>query len=134
MGKDNVRLVSQDTGQTAYHEADEGWKGKRVILQLGGRPTDCGEARIRLTEPFWQPGEEAVWLRAVRACPVSQYGHLDLYAYLREVGVVATGLMAGQPVQPMPRRGLSPRERDARLGVLRAQAKPDLPEWIEDHT
>lgn len=33
--------------------------------------------------------------------------------------------------KPMP-RGMSRRERDERLGKLREQARPDLPEWIED--
>lgn len=59
---------------------------------------------IVYTEPFWAgPEEEARWLRAVRSCPLSEYGHLDVFSYLRAVGEVATGLRGG--VKSMPRAG-----------------------------
>ena len=47
-------------------------------------------------EPFWQPGEEALWTRAIRSCPLKDYGHLDVMDYLAEVGRVARG-MGGLP-------------------------------------
>lgn len=52
---------------------------------------------IYYTRPFWEsPQEEARWLRAVRACPLSEYKHLDVFDYLAEVGKVAAS-MKGKP-------------------------------------
>jgi hypothetical protein len=75
---------------------------------------------IYYTEPFWEsPEEEAVWLRAVRSCPLSEYGSLDVFAYLAEVGQVAVGL--GGKVRRMPHVRMSRAERDRQLQKLRGQ-------------
>jgi hypothetical protein len=77
-----------------------------------------GRPLLVYPEPFWEsPTEESFWLRAVRSCPLSQYGHLDAFAYLAEVAKVATGLSGG--VKSMPR--MSRRRWDQRLMTLREQ-------------
>lgn len=74
------------------------------------------------SEPFWESSEErSAWERAVAACPLSEYGELDAFVYLAEVGKVATGLRGGVPTIPRPR--MTRRERDERLRALRKQAK-----------
>ncbi len=94
----------------------------RLGFRYPGEPEDERALVLRYLFPFWNsPDEEAVWLRAVRSCPLSEYGHLDLYGYLRAVGEVATGLAGGQPVQAMPHVRMSRRERDQRLMALREQ-------------
>jgi hypothetical protein len=42
--------------------------------------------------PFWEPGEDVIWERAVKACPLSQYRHLDVFEYLAEVAKLAKGM------------------------------------------
>lgn len=75
---------------------------------------------IYYTEPFWEsPEEEALWLRAVRSCPLSEYGKLDVFAYLAEVGQVAVGLSG--KVKRMPHTRMSRVERDRQLAKLRGQ-------------
>lgn len=72
-------------------------------------------------EPFWESSEEmAAWLRAVQACPLKEHGSLDAFVYLAEVGKVAEGI---RPVKSMPRRGLTRREMNERLRMLRGQAR-----------
>lgn len=72
-------------------------------------------------EPFWESSEEqAAWLRAVQSCPLGEYGHLDAFVYLAEVGKLAAGIRG--PVKSMPRRGLTRRQMDERLKTLRGQA------------
>jgi hypothetical protein len=123
---DEAPQYSRDTGANAYHEADEGWSGKRVVLNYGGKGTDCGEARLRIMYPFWESeDEEMAYVKAVRSCPLSQYGSLDFFAYLREVASVAHALPGGLPTMPHVR--MSRAERDRQLAKLRAQAKPSLP-------
>jgi len=71
-------------------------------------------------EPFWDGSEEqAAWLRAVQACPLSEYGHLDALVYLAEVAKVANGI---RPVRSAPRQPLTRRQMDERLATLREQA------------
>jgi hypothetical protein len=73
-------------------------------------------------EPFWESAAEmTAWLRAVQMCPLGEYGGMDAFAYLAEVGKVAIGLPGG--VRKMPRRGLTRRQMDERLQVLRSQAR-----------
>ena len=77
------------TGRPAYHEAEEDWTGKHVVLGQ----VDHGECRLRIRYAFWgSPAEEARWVRAFLACPPSEYGALDFWAYLGEVAKVAEGL------------------------------------------
>jgi hypothetical protein len=74
------------------------------------------------SEPFFESSDEqAAWLRAVQSCPLAEYGSLDLFAYLAEVGKVAVGLPGGMPT--MPRTRLTRRQMDERVRALRAQAK-----------
>lgn len=83
-------------------------------------PTDDRPLLI-YPEPFWESSEEmGAWLRAVRSCPLREYGHLDAFVYLAEVGKLAAGLPGG--VRSMPRRGLTRRQMDERLKTLRGQA------------
>jgi hypothetical protein len=56
---------------------------------------------------FWEPGEDVIWERAVRACPLKQYGHLDVFAYLGEVAKLARSMDTAPKLRAMPRRGLS---------------------------
>jgi hypothetical protein len=73
-------------------------------------------------EPFWESSEEqAAWVRAVQACPLGEYGSMDVWDYLGEVAKVAEGLPGG--LRSMPRRGLTRRQMDERLRALRSQAK-----------
>ena len=129
---DEAPQYNRDTGAKAYHEADEGWSGKRVVLNYGGKGTDCGEARLRIMYAFWESeDEEMAYVKAVRACPLSQNGQLDLFAYLREVASLAETLPGG--MRTMPRARQTRQERDRQLAKLRAQARPDLPSGVEDY-
>ena len=88
-------------------------------------PTDS-RPPLKYPEPFFESSEErAAWLRAVQSCPLDQYGSMDVFAYLAEVGKVATGLRGN--VLSMPRQRMSRRERDERLKELRAQARKVTP-------
>jgi len=83
-------------------------------------PTDDRPLLI-YSEPFWAGADEqAAWVRAVQSCPLSEYGHLDVWAYLAEVAKVATGLRGGVPTMPRPR--MTRREMDTRLRELRLQS------------
>ena len=88
-------------GEPAFNQPNTGRLGYRHDWEpMDERP--C----VIYTEPFWSsPQEEAVWLRAVRSCPLSEYGHLDVFAYLKAVGEVATGL-TGAGLHSMPRAGM----------------------------
>jgi hypothetical protein len=78
-------------------------------------------------EPFWESHEEmAAWMRAVRACPLSAYGHLDLFAYLGEVAKFAVGLPGG--LRKVARGGMTRRQMDERLRLLHGQADAVLEE------
>lgn len=106
MGRDS-RPGAQDTGRMGFRYPAEPHDERPVIVYR---------------EPFWKDEDERfAYERAVRLCPLSQYGHLDVFAYLREVGEVATGLEPGRVVQPMPHVHLSRRERDEQLDKLRKQ-------------
>jgi hypothetical protein len=71
-------------------------------------------------EPVWESAAEmAAWVRAVQSCPLREYGHLDAFVYLAEIGKVSAGL---RPVKSMPRPGLTRRQMDQRLRTLRGQA------------
>jgi hypothetical protein len=71
-------------------------------------------------EPVWESAAEMnAWLRAVQSCPLLEYGHLDAFVYLAEVGKVSGGI---RPVKSMPRPGLTRRQMDQRLRTLRGQA------------
>lgn len=53
--------------------------------------------------PFWADAEEERrYERAVRACPLSQYGHMRLPEYLAAVVEVAEGLEPRAAVKAMP--------------------------------
>lgn len=81
-----------------------------------------GRPLLIYPEPFWESSEEMnAWVQAIRACPLAQYGSMDVFAYLEEVGKVAVGLPGG--VRKMPRRGLTRRQMDERLRALRGQAR-----------
>ena len=54
-------------------------------------PTDDRPLRID-RYPFWEPGEDVIWERAVRACPLRDYGSMDLFEYLAEVAKLARGM------------------------------------------
>lgn len=67
-------------------------------------PTDDRPLRID-RHPFWEPGEDVIWERAVKACPLREYGALDAWEYLREVAKLAVSMdvNAGKyPVRAMP--------------------------------
>lgn len=116
-----TRRHGSDEGSAFNANPDTGARGYRMEWE----PPDS-RPQVYYSAPFWQSSEEeAVWVRAVHHCPLSQYGALDVFAYLRAVGEVATGLWSGRAVQSMPRRGMSGRERDAHLDKLRGQVK----EW-----
>lgn len=71
-------------------------------------------------EPFWESfAEMAAWLKAVQSCPIAEYGGMDAFAYLGEVGQVAVGL--GGKVKRMPHVRMSRVERDRQLAKLRGQ-------------
>ena len=67
-------------------------------------PTDDRPLRID-RHPFWEPGEDVIWERAVKACPLEQCGSLDFFEYLAEVAKLAKGMdvNAGKyPVRSWP--------------------------------
>lgn len=57
------------------------------------------------THPFWEPGEDVIWERAVAACPLREYGAMQVWVYLAEVAKLAIGMdrLKGVPVKDMPR-------------------------------
>jgi hypothetical protein len=84
-------------------------------------PTDDRPLLI-YPEPFWESSEEmGAWTRAVQACPLAQYGGMDAFAYLAEVGQLATGMPGG--LRKMPRQRMTRRQMDERLKALRGQAR-----------
>jgi len=115
---------SSDGGFDSKEDRDRYQIAKYGQIRNGFRqewePTDDRPLLV-YSEPFWESSEEqAAWVRAVQSCPLAQYGSLDAFAYLAEVGKVATGLRGGVPSMPRPR--MTRRERDERLRALRAQA------------
>lgn len=105
-------------------ERDRFQREKHGAVRNGYReehePTDDRPLLI-YPEPFWESfGEMTAWVRAVQSCPLAEYGGMDAFAYLGEVGKVAAGLPGG--VRQVPRRGLTRRQMDERLRTLRGQA------------
>ena len=109
--------MSRNRGNAFNAAADTGLMAFRYP---GEAPDD--RPVIRYLRPFWEDGEEALWLKAVHACPLHASKDLDWFAYLREIGKVATGLGAKPPLHVMPRR-MSRREQDRRLIELRKQGE-----------
>jgi len=112
-------LEERDRYQRAKHGAVR--NGFRLPGEdTHGEPTDRPTVVYR--EPQWESSAEMnAFLRAVQSCPLAEYGSLDLFAYLAEVGKVATGLPGGVP--SMPRTRLTRRQMDERVRALWAQAK-----------
>ena len=81
--------MGRDPGRARFNEDPQ---SGRMGFRHEWEPTDERPLLI-YTEAFWaSPEEEARWTRAVRLCPLSEYGHLDLFQYLAEVGKVAETL------------------------------------------
>jgi hypothetical protein len=92
------------TGLPAYHEADERWTDRHATLRYGREMVALNPCRLRVLRPFWSSSEEeAAYTRAVRLCPVGEYGHLEFFDYLAEVGKVARHLLTGQEGPSLPR-------------------------------
>ena len=53
--------------------------------------------------PFWEPGEDVIWERAVRACPLREYGSMDLFAYLGEVAKLARSMDTAPKLRALPK-------------------------------
>lgn len=109
-------MALERRGRPAFNaNPDTGCMGFRTELeQPDERPL------LIYTEPFWEsPEEEALWVRAVRSCPLSEYGKLDVFAYLAEVGQVAVGL--GGKVKRMPSARQPKWQRERQLQKLRGQ-------------
>jgi len=103
--RDRYQVAKYGAVRNAYREEHE--------------PTD-ERPPLKYPEPFFESSEErAAWLRAVQSCPLAEYGHLDAFVYLAEVGQVAAGI---RPVQSMPRQRMTRRQMDERLRALRGQA------------
>lgn len=69
------------------------------------RAEDATDERPLLIDPypFWRDWEEERrYTRAIRVCPPSTYGHLDVFEYLSEVAKVATGQTGRDVVKAMP--------------------------------
>jgi hypothetical protein len=81
-----------DTGRFAYLGPEERPEGSE-----DDRP------RIVYRQPFWKDEDERMrYEKAVKACPLSKYGYLDVFAYLREVVTLAEGMAPqGEPVKAM---------------------------------
>jgi hypothetical protein len=69
-------------------------------------PTDDRPLRIDRC-PFWEPGEDVIWVRAVRACPLREYGSLDVFRYLGEVAKLAQSMDTAPKLRAMPKRGMA---------------------------
>lgn len=73
-----------------------GFRNPEVDPYPDERPT------IYWPHPFWKDEDERErYERAVRSCPVSQYGHLTLADYLAAVVEVAEGIKAQPLVKAM---------------------------------
>jgi hypothetical protein len=80
-----------DTGRLAYRNE---WE------LIDERP--C----VVYTYPFWEPGEDVIWEKAVKACPLKEYGHMKLDEFLAEVAHLAVGMDRNKPaVKSMPGLG-----------------------------
>jgi hypothetical protein len=80
--------MTRRTSEPPFNQQDSGRLGFRYEWE----PVD-ERPMVVYRQPFWSsPDEERLWLRAVRSCPLSQYGDLDFFDYLAEVGKVAAAL------------------------------------------
>jgi len=114
-----------------------------VVLTFGGRPTDCGEVRIRITQPFWRDDDERLaYERAVREirpwahffaprdfdpedkrAPGAGLAWMGAERLCQEIVSLASGLYSRRGAVPdIPETRMSRRERDAQLAKLRGQA------------
>lgn len=108
----------QDTGVTAYHEADEPLSGRCVVLG-NNPPINHGQARIKITEPFWADrSEELTYMAAVEANP--QEPDESSYAYVMRLSAyVAKRYESIGESMPKP---MTRKQRDEELRKLRIQA------------
>lgn len=97
--------MNQDTQVFRTPEERDRWQIQQYGFVRNGYRTDYDrtDERPLLIDPwpFWKDAsEEERFIRAVRSCPTTQYGHLDLFDYLREVSSLAEGIKP-QPVKAM---------------------------------
>lgn len=67
-------------------------------------PLDERRATRFQPKPDWTYEEEMRYLRAVRALPIKEYGHMTPYQYMAATCEVANGLRPSAPVKAMPER------------------------------
>lgn len=122
MARDTGRAAApfESSGLPAFHDYDEPWTGRRVVLTFGGRPTDCGECRLVMRHPSWASRmEQATYEAAVAGSP--RGAGEGALAYAARISEIVTG-EEGSPFRSMPRPRQSRRETDAALERLRRQA------------
>lgn len=119
--------MSQARADAAPHFASQDERDRWQVQQYGhvrnGFRDDFERVDERpllyFTRPFWEPGEDVIWERAAKACPVREYGAMQVWEYLAEVAKLAIGMdkHKGVPVGAMPVGAPS-----GRRAMLRAQA------------
>lgn len=115
MSNPRAKQEARDTGRMAFRHEWEAVDERPLLIDPHG---------------FWaDETERMTYEDAVQANP--RRPDEGPASYIRRISEMVTGKYKALGLQ-MPRTRMSRRERDQQLAKLRAQARPDLPEWIED--